>query len=284
MLHIIGVYFVTLIRLILAEMLLLCFVCSVVSAETGPLGFGDATLHADMQTDRPDFTEGDHVVQTGHLQFELGYTYVDESEQGEKLESHVAPELLARIGVVEDFELRIAWQGYVRERVSGAGGRGHNEGLSDFSLGFKHRVIPAADDTLAFSYIAELGLPVGDSEVTADKVEPAVKLLFAYPLFEQVSLGSNLNAAYVNGDSDQYVEFAMSLSVGVELGSGFGLYCEYYNLLPETGTGEASDQHYYFSGATYAVTKNLQLDVRAGTGLNSASDDLTAGAGISVRI
>ena len=51
-----------------------------------------------------------------------------------------------------------------------------------------------------------------------------------------------------------------------------GCYFEYFGLYPHSGNA-TQPQHYFDGGVTYLVTNNIQLDVRAGTGLNHAADD-----------
>jgi hypothetical protein len=60
------------------------------------------------------------------------------------------------------------------------------------------------------------------------------------------------------------------------------VYNETYGLF-RSDFHEDRPQYYYDGGMTYHVTPNLQLDWRAGVGLNRVSDRFFTGCGISVR-
>ena len=46
------------------------------------------------------------------FQLEAGYTFTYDRERKDRVRDHTAPELLMRIGLVDNFELRIGWDGY----------------------------------------------------------------------------------------------------------------------------------------------------------------------------
>jgi hypothetical protein len=81
---------------------------------------------------------------------------------------------------------------------------------------------------------------------------------------------------------DNHNVFAQSIALGVSLSDKWGSYIEYFGLYTD-GLAADFSQHFIDGGFTYLVNYNLQLDVRAGTGLNDASEDLFAGVGLSYR-
>ena len=121
--------------------------CRVATADTGPLGFGDALFDQEMETDRPDFTEGTQAVQSGHFQLELGYSFVRDSDSD--TEEHAAPESLLRIGLMSDLELRLAWDGYRNLEVDDS----TTDGVGDMSVGFKYRFTDQTDSLPALGLI-----------------------------------------------------------------------------------------------------------------------------------
>ncbi|MCI5066330.1 transporter [bacterium] len=228
-----------------------------------------------METDRPDFTEGTQPVQAGHIQFELGYTFATDDDNGEEFEEHVAPELLARIGLVEDLELRLTWAGFLATDLNGAG----DDGVSDAGIGFKHRIYRQEGLVPDFSFIGELSVPVGSPAYTADAVEVGGKFLWAYGL-EGYMVGGNLNVSALEGSEERYLEISNSVTVGMDLSGGVGVYLEYFGLYPADDVVETTE-HYTNGGFTVALSKRWQLDLRAGFGMNGAADDLFTGAGLS---
>lgn len=247
-------------------------------ADTRPLGWGEAELTQDMETDRPDFTEGTQTVQPGHLQLELGYTYLRDEEGNNDLEEHSFPEPLLRVGLIEDLELRIAWAGYVSSKLNDETANG----WTDFSVGFKHRMYQQNNLLPNLSFIAELSLPSGSREFSSDEVEAAGKLLWAYD-FDKHSVAGNLNFANPIGIEGRYLEISNSTAVAFNITKRIGTYLEYFGFYPAESVPE-DDTHFLNGGFTYAINSDLQIDVRSGFGINSAAEDFFAGLGVSYRI
>jgi hypothetical protein len=79
-------------------------------------------------------------------------------------------------------------------------------------------------------------------------------------------------------DSATALEDQTSVSLTERLGS----YAEGFALVPD-GADTNRPQQYFNGGFTYLLTHDIQLDVRAGVGLNEAADDFFVGSGLSVR-
>jgi len=256
-------------------------------AETGPLGWGEAELTQSMETDRPDFTEGTQTVQSGHAQLEVGYTYIYDDEDSVKVESHSVPETLLRIGLMTDLELRLAWGGYAFEetQIDTPAGRQESDidGATDISVGFKHFMYDQDGWLPNLSLILELGLPVGSDEFTADDVESAGKILWAYDVNDETGVAGNLNLASVEGEVERYIEVSSSLALAHSITDEVGVYVEYYGFYPAESIEPETTENYVNGGFTYGVTENLQLDIRAGFGINKAADDFFTGVGVSFR-
>lgn len=249
---------------------------------TGPLGFGIEPFTQEMETDRPDFTEGTQTVQPGHIQHESGYTYTYDDGKGSRSHTHEFPEFLLRAGLTDDFEFRLSWPGYVSENENIKGGEGSDsDGFTGFSVGFKKRIAEQDNYLPTFSIIGELGLPVGSADYSSDRAEPGVKLLFSWDLNDNWSAGSNLNLASVHDGPDRYFESAASFSVARSLSEEVGMYVEYIGIYPG---GKPPEEHYLSSGLTIAFTPDIQGDLRAGFGATEASSDFFSGAGISYRL
>jgi len=246
------------------------------------LGFGSPQFSEDMETDRPDFSEGTKTVEAGHLQIEAGYTFTDNNDGGVITESHAVPGVLVRIGLAPKYELRIGWQGFIDSETTSSGDNAQSDGVGDMSIGTKFR-LQENDAGWDVSSIIETSLPVGDDEVASDKHEPAVKLLFAKDLSSDLSFATNLNATYVSGSTERYYELAASASFGTDLTDTIGLFLEYYGQFPLENVPE-ENLHTLNGGLTLALDENLQLDAFVGTGLNAEADDFFTGFGVSFRM
>ena len=244
-----------------------------------------AEFTQDMETDRPDFTEGTQTVQEGHAQFEMGYTYTRDKEGGETSESHGYPEFLIRAGLAEALELRVFWEGWAHSELDdGAGTVLTDDGAADMSIGFKARLAEEDGNIPALSIIGEIGLPLGNKEFSSEDPVPATKLLWAYGLSDDLAIAGNFNFGFPVESDDYYFEVGSSLALGYSLSDSIGTFIEYFGMMPADSTDAVDDTHFVDTGFTYLINQNLQLDVRAGFGINDAADDFFAGTGLSFRL
>ena len=75
---------------------------------------------------------------------------------------------------------------------------------------------------------------------------------------------------------------AQSWTVAYSLCDDLGAYTEWFALFP-AGADTVKPQHFFNGGFTYLINNNVQFDIRAGVGLNSAADDYFVGTGLSIR-
>jgi hypothetical protein len=247
-----------------------------------------------LATDRPDFTEASSVVGAGRIQWEMGYTFVRDDTQGLRVDTHSAPEVLCRIGLTEIIELRLAWN-YLIEREDDLGDVSRIDGAEDLRLGTK---IALSDQHHWFpesAMILQLSVPTGVRAFTNDDVTFSTSLLYGWDLPCDFSLGGStiyanpaelavFTAGPILSESfDRHNLFAQSVTVGIPLlGDWWRMYIEYFGIFTE---GRQTDlpQNYLDGGFTWLLTNDLQLDWRAGVGLNDSADDFFTGAGIAWR-
>ena len=242
-----------------------------------------------LVSDRPDFTESTLTIPAGHLQLESGYTFNYDRHDGRRTKRHTFPEVLLRVGVAEDVELRIGWEGWARteslstmrndvgrrtlltETVTGG---------SDLSVGFKFHLADQDGIRPDLGLIVAADLPTGHHAYTSGDVDPNLGLLWAYDLDDDWSLAGNLNLALPTEAGTRIVEPSASLSVGYGITDGVGAYFEYFGFYPGS---HGPDTHYVNGGLTFLVTDDFQIDLRAGAGLNDDSDDFFTGIGFVWR-
>jgi hypothetical protein len=243
-----------------------------------------------LVTDRPDFTESTVTVPPGRVQLELGYTFTADDEKGVRSGDHTFPEFLWRIGLAEDVELRLAWDGWsfteeLFQERNDAGRRvrrkEHDDGVTDMSVGFKFHLLDQSGWIPDFGVITELSLPTGESSKSSGDVDPLVGLLWAYDLADRWSLAGNVNLSVPTGELGRFFQTSASVSVGWQITDVVGSYVEYFGFYPNERGRDAA--HSLNGGFTFLLTNNLQLDIRAGVGLNEEADDLFIGTGLSIR-
>ena len=257
---------------------------------TGIFGLKAAPIDDDLATDRPDFTESTETVPWGRFQIEADYTFTYDRESRDRVRDHTVAGFLLRMGIVEDFELRFGWGGYSVTQLNyddqTRGGRtvGREEwvqGANDLSFGFKVKLFEQDGLRPHFSVIGEFSVPSGTRGFSSGDVDPAVLLVWAYDLSDRWSVGGNINFAVVSEEGDRFFQPATSVAVGYSIDDRWGAYMEYFGFYPNSEHTDCA--HTINGGLTYLVTNNLQLDIRAGFGLNEEADDFFTGVGFSWR-
>jgi len=257
---------------------------------TNLFGLRAAVLDDDIVTDRPDFTESTEAVPWGHFQLEAGYTFTQDDEDGVHARTHSGPELLLRMGVVEDFELRFGWQGHEwthtrTEQRNDVGRRvwveDWDQGASDFELGFKLKIAEQSGWRPSLAVLGSLVVPTGSHNTSAGDVEPLLGLLWGYDLSERLAVAGQVLVATPTDAGDRFVQTSASISFAAALTGRLGSYVEYYVITPNQEHSDAA--HTVNGGFTYLVHRDLQLDWRIGAGMNEEADDFFTGIGFSWR-
>jgi len=262
-------------------------------------GFGGGpNLAEPLVTDRPDFTEASSTVGRGVAQLEFGYTYFHDSTDGESTTVHSIGEPLLRYGFGFDWlEFRIA-ANYLREvRRSQDAGRLSDGGASDLYLGLKIGLTPQEGILPEMALVPQMLVPSGSepfseleeplpgpARMPKDRVLPGLNWLYGWDLTERLSLAGStqFNLDVDPASHSRYTLFAQSITVGFSVTERLGGYVEWYALMP-SGADLVKPEYYGNGGPVYLVTDNLQLDFRAGVGLNEAAQDYFVGSGASVR-
>ena len=243
------------------------------------------TAHAQaLVADRPDFTEGTTTVGRGVLQFEFGYTFGVDDQDGTVTRAHSYGEPLLRAGVLSDrLELRLG-AGAATEATESSGRTATESGLEDLYLGAKLALNGQRGVLPATAILPGVTLATGGDAFSAGRSLPGVNFVYSWDFTETVSLsgGTQVNAAAGDGDED-HREWATSLSCGVVLGGRSGLYGEWYALLP-SGLEDGLAEHYFNGGLTWLANDDLQWDIRVGLGLNDPAQDMYVGAGVAFRV
>jgi hypothetical protein len=227
-----------------------------------------------ITTDRPDFTEASSTVGLGVAQLETGYTYT----RSAGTDSHSWGEPLFRLGTFANwFELRAA--------VSPVSvvSNGTDSGTEDLYLGTKLWLAQQDGWRPELAVVTQMTVPTGSPAFSADRVLPGVNLLYGWDLSDNLSFaGSTQYNRAVDEIDASYNEWAQSATLGRSLTEKVGAYTEWFAFFP-AGSAVALPEHYINGGFTYLFNDDIQFDIRIGKGLNDASDDFFAGAGLSFR-
>ncbi len=245
---------------------------------------GGPDLNEPLVTDRPDFTEASSTVGRGVAQLEFGYTYVYDNEGGTRVRTHSLPEALLRYGILKDWlELRVALN-YAEEATTTGALTSTLTGADDLYLGFKIGLTPQEDLLPEMALIPQMFVPTGSAPFNNGQVLPGVNWIYGWEINDRIGTAgsSQINRRVDSVAGSEYYEFAQSWTVAYSLTDRLGGYTEWFGLFPTAAVTELPE-HYFNGGFTYLVSDNIQLDVRAGVGLNNAADDYFVGLGASVR-
>lgn len=261
---------------------------------------GGPKLDEPLVTDRPDFTEASVTVGRGVSQVEFGYTYIYHTDDGTSFKTQSLGEPLLRHGIFADWlEFRVAlfpiW-----ERESSGVDSNTTAGTADLYLGLKFALTPQEGILPEMALVPQMTVPTGSPNLTDDRVLPGVNWLYGWDLTEKLTLaGSTQFNRAVDAAGNTYTEWAQSLSVGYSLTEQLGAYTEWFGFFPAGSAAAAVEhsfnpslpaviatpevEHYFNGGFTYLLSDDMQFDIRAGVGLNSAAVDYFLGTGLSVR-
>ncbi len=237
---------------------------------------------AGIATDRPDFTESSATVGKGRAQLEAGYGFRHDRQGTARRAEHSFPEALLRVGVLADWcELRVAKNFSALQsnetRVTGA---------EDLYLGMKLALFEQQGALPEVALMLQATTPTGARELSARRTLPGLSLLYGWDVVpDKWSVAGSTQANLALDDARrEYAELAQSATAGYSLTERLGAFGEWFCFVPlARGLEGPSVQHYLNGGFTFLVTKDLQLDIRAGAGLNRAADDFFAGAGFAIR-
>lgn len=241
-----------------------------------------------ISTDRPSFSDGTGIEPLFRLNLETGFTYTFTSIDDGNVERVNGPEILARIGLIEDrLELRLITSGYVWTRVDTNGGpSASTDGWSDLLLGAKLKVCDQDGAVPRLALGMQTSLGTGSVDVSTQEVEPTVKGLWSYDLgtlvseeFAGFTLGGNLNVAWPTTLGERFTQAQVSAYLSFPIVAGTSGFFEWYVLTPAFDGGGPAN--YVDAGFTHLLTDRVQLDGRVGFGLSDDSDDVFVGVGIS---
>ncbi len=259
-----------------------------------------------INTDRPDFTDVATVVGKGVTQIETGYTFNDYYDRVSRVETSTVPESLLRYGTSDRFEFRLKWaNGYTETHTENiaTGQSVTQQGLSDFTLGFKYIAIKQDNWIPLQTIVTRLGVPAGSVNYSANTIQPGISYIYNWQVrkwwFIRGSSGVDwlrtkdltFNStsplpAYATGATslspDSSVQGFQSISNYIQISPRLGMFLEWY-LLYHRGTSNDTPQHFHDYGLYYYITPNLQLDARIGQQISHDYNNWFSGAGVSTR-
>jgi hypothetical protein len=217
-----------------------------------------------IDTDGPDFVESSEVVPAGHFQYELDMGSALESGNGSRRALTSTP-LLLKYGFAENFEVRIASDGYIDQ----AG----QQGVGNTALGAKWHAQDRnpATGAPAISWIVHFQMPTGSPYFRDDGVLPSLRSVITWDLPNGYALGLMPGIAIqANDKGEQYTAGIFGAVLNRKLDEKTRAFIELsmptISKPEHDGLVASADV-----GAAYLATNDTQLGFRTGVGLNPNS-------------
>lgn len=227
-----------------------------------------------IATDRPDFVESSQTVGQGRVQVETSLAW----EKAGKAELASTPSLL-RVGVSEQWELRLETDGWLR--TGGAGER--ISGMADLSVGAKYHVANSDDPGPSLAWLLHADLPTGKEAFRGHGTRPSLRLVAEWELPRDYSVGVMPG---VIRDSDEagarYTAGIFGIVVGKAWNDRFRSFAEV--AMPQIarsrhgGTVAVLDL-----GSAWLLSNDVQIDAAYSAGLNDNAPDHALTVGLSTR-
>jgi hypothetical protein len=214
-----------------------------------------------IDTDGPDFVESSEVVPMGHFQYEVDMTSTNGRYAAPPITIISTPALL-KYGFAENFELRIAPEGYMRTDGT--------SGVGDTAFGLKWHALgkDPAQGIPSLSWLLHFDTQSGSDQFRGIGVRPSLRSVATWDLLYDFALGLMPGIKYdTTGDGQRFVSGIFGAVLNRSFNDKFRAFIELsVPQIAHAGDGGVSASADV--GAAYLVNNDLQLGVRAGAGLN----------------
>ena len=229
-----------------------------------------------FEFDRPGQALGTGIVPKGHLAWEQSlpaFTYDEYRVDGVKHQEMTAQsDILLRVGIGSDTELRLSWDGPMWQQHKAGGIKDKIDGVGDIQVGIK-KSISLEDDKLKWALLAQVNLATGDDEFTSDEEIYTLGSSLSYQFSQDITTGMTMLYDYQDGNLAWTAIPNITYPVAGKV-SGFSEYV----------FRKAEHQHsesVVNTGLVWNVLDNLQLDASIGYSFNRQQPQLNAGLGVA---
>lgn len=234
--------------------------------------------------DRPDFADSPDVVGKGRFQIETGFERERDTADGVKNRTDTVPALL-RLGVSEDWELRLETDGHQRTVADelATGQRSRVSGYSDMSVGAKWHLRDGDGARPALGMVAQWDLNTGSRPVRAQGKGGTLRLGAEWDLGDDLSLGTVQGLAWRHrDDGKRYTSALFGIVLEKSWNRHFSTFVEYAarQIAHARDRGSIST---FDLGASWLLTRSVQLDTALSRGINRNAPDWDWTAGVSLR-
>lgn len=241
----------------------------------------------DLCTDRPGLGTPPCTVEPGQVLFELGLgDWTRERNGSERVDTIVAGDALARIGLTEHLEAQIGWTGYghvrTRDRTTGAVDR--TSGTGDVTLTLLRNLQNPDGSGVSIALMPFATLPVGGRAIGARDWGAGLRAPFSVELSAGVALAltPEVDAAVDEDGSGRHLAYGSVAGLGFDLSDSVSGAAELSAFRDDDPSDHATQM---LAGLSlgWQPSDDLQLDIGANLGLNHDSPDTQLYIGVARR-
>ncbi len=238
----------------------------------------DAGAQDPLEPDRPDVTNGTHIVDVGLLQMEVGGIW-NRSEAGQH---DVGTPTSFRLGLAEWVEARISGDGFLAVTDP----TGTARGVGNVQLGAKLRLWADPGGVPVLSILPTVNLPAASESkgLGSGQADFTIAVLTGTDFLTRGHIDVNYGIGRIGAGSGlpRFTQHLVSWSASAEVPGPVTPYLEgfwYSRQDPDGGPVAAMD-----TGAIYVINPRLALDGGVQVGLTEAAPIVSAFCGVSVVI
>jgi hypothetical protein len=253
------------------------------AAFLGAVLAGPAMAGDEIVTDRPDVSESSEVVGKGRYQVETSMVSLRDDVAGTRVRVVNTPTLL-RIGIAEQWELRVESDGFTRLRAEGAT-PARASGMADTALGIKWHMQDGDDDDFvpSVAWLLHADFATGAKAFRGQGVRPSLRMVAEWELPQGWSVGAMPGVFNDKSESgERYTAGLLAVVLGKEINQQWRGFVEFSadQLAPGRHGGNVTR---WDAGVAYLANKDVQLDFSVSRGISQSAVDASWGVGLSVR-
>ncbi len=246
-------------------------------------------LMRDLAADRPDITESPYTVDAGHFQVEMDFlraTFDRDQSAGGDLRSSVWEfgSINLKVGLLNRVDLQTVLEPQIRSRREDrlTSTLDKASGFGDVQTRLKVNLWGNDSGRTSLGIMPFVKWPLSSSGLRNGKTEGGLVVPLAVDLGHSWSLGIMTEVDFVaDGGGGHDTEWLNTLTVGRNLTSKLGMYVEWTAL-----TGSAPGFRWQGGmgvGWTYALGKDVQLDLGCNFGVTDPAADFQPFTGMTFR-
>jgi hypothetical protein len=236
----------------------------------------------EIETDRDSFTPATTTLSPKLTQVETATSFIDNRKAPN---AYTFPELIVRHGISDRLELRAGWNyaaGGPTSAVSGIDVGTEDfvaEKASELMYGIKLQTTRQRGWLPTSAAIIEGYTPTSGPSNFSRLVASET---FGWILPNGWHWSSAVRFNTDNSQGDHFNQWSPSTVLNVPIGQRWNAHVEYFGIMTD-GKSVAESQHYFSTGSHFDLTKDFELGVRIGFGLNAQTPPFFVNAGVGFR-